>query len=61
MDHLIYLNSEYKGIKNYPKSNLERKSFFFKKFLKLQEWLLENNKKMAIVFEGRDAAGKVQP
>lgn len=26
--------------------------------LKLQEWVIENNKKVAIVFEGRDAAGK---
>jgi polyphosphate kinase 2 len=26
--------------------------------LKLQEWVIKNNKKVAIVFEGRDAAGK---
>jgi polyphosphate kinase len=26
--------------------------------LKLQEWVVKNNKKIAIVFEGRDAAGK---
>ncbi len=26
--------------------------------LKLQEWVLKNNKRIAIVFEGRDAAGK---
>lgn len=26
--------------------------------LKLQEWVIANNKKVAIVFEGRDAAGK---
>jgi polyphosphate kinase len=26
--------------------------------LKLQEWIIKNNKKVAIVFEGRDAAGK---
>jgi polyphosphate kinase 2 len=26
--------------------------------LKLQEWIVKNNKKVAIVFEGRDAAGK---
>lgn len=26
--------------------------------LKLQEWVVKNNKKLAIVFEGRDAAGK---
>jgi polyphosphate kinase len=26
--------------------------------LKLQEWVIKNNKKLAIVFEGRDAAGK---
>ena len=26
--------------------------------LKLQEWVLKTNKSLAIVFEGRDAAGK---
>lgn len=26
--------------------------------LKIQQWVLENNKRVAIVFEGRDAAGK---
>mgnify|MGYP003301635979 CR=1 FL=1 len=26
--------------------------------VKLQDWVIENGKKIAIVFEGRDAAGK---
>ena len=59
MDHLIYLNSEYKGIKKLSEKQFRKEKFLLQKeFLKLQEWLLENNKKMAIVFEGRDAAGK---
>ena len=27
-------------------------------FLKLQNWTIDKNKRIAIVFEGRDAAGK---
>ncbi|MDG2061555.1 MAG: hypothetical protein P8J93_07055 [SAR86 cluster bacterium] len=27
-------------------------------FLKFQEWVIKNKKRIAIVFEGRDAAGK---
>ena len=46
------------------KSLLGRKRYEKEKYrlqvelLKLQEWVKENNKKVAIVFEGRDAAGK---
>lgn len=46
------------------KSVLSRKQFDREKFglqvelLKLQEWIKKNNKKLAIVFEGRDSAGK---
>lgn len=45
-------------------SILPRKKYEGEKFdlqvelLKLQEWVVKNNKKVAIVFEGRDAAGK---
>jgi polyphosphate kinase 2 len=43
---------------------LDRKKYESEKFklqvelAKLQEWVIKNNKKVAIVFEGRDAAGK---
>jgi polyphosphate kinase 2 (PPK2 family) len=45
-------------------SLLDRKKYESEKFklqvelAKLQEWVIKNNKKVAIVFEGRDAAGK---
>ncbi len=45
-------------------SIITRKQYESEKFeiqvelLKLQEWVVKNNKKVAIVFEGRDAAGK---
>jgi polyphosphate kinase 2 len=45
-------------------SILPRKKYDSEKYqiqielLKLQEWVIKNNKKVAIVFEGRDAAGK---
>ena len=45
-------------------SILARKQYDAEKYqiqvelLKLQEWVTKNNKKVAIVFEGRDAAGK---
>jgi polyphosphate kinase 2 len=45
-------------------SILGRKQYEYEKYqlqvelLKLQEWVKNNNKKVAIVFEGRDAAGK---
>jgi polyphosphate kinase 2 len=51
---------EYEG----EKSLLTRKKYEAEKFelqvelLKLQEWVQKNNKRVAIVFEGRDAAGK---
>lgn len=46
------------------KSLLGRKRYEKEKYklqielAKLQEWVIENNKRVAIVFEGRDAAGK---
>jgi len=45
-------------------SILPRKQYESEKYqiqvelLKLQEWVIKNNKKVAIVFEGRDSAGK---
>lgn len=55
-DHFDFIERE--------KSLLGRKKYEKEKYklqvelLKLQEWATENNKKIAIVFEGRDAAGK---
>lgn len=51
-----YLNSEY--------TNISEKQYSDEKFklqvelLKLQEWVVNKNKRIAIIFEGRDAAGK---
>lgn len=56
MKHAIYLNSDYDIITD---SQFHKEKFRLQKeLLKLQEWLLSENKKLAIVFEGRDAAGK---
>ena len=55
-DHFDEYDKEY--------SLLTRKKYEKEKYnlqvelLKLQEWVVKNNKKVAIVFEGRDAAGK---
>ena len=46
------------------KHNIKRKIYEKQKYhlqielLKLQKWIKENNKKLLIIFEGRDAAGK---
>lgn len=46
------------------KSLISRKQYEFEKYylqaelLKLQEWVIKNGERVAIVFEGRDAAGK---
>lgn len=51
-------------IPNTEGSILPRKQYESEKYqiqielLKLQEWVIKNNKKVAIVFEGRDSAGK---
>lgn len=45
-------------------SLITKKQYYSEKYglqvelLKLQEWVIKNNKKVAIIFEGRDAAGK---
>ena len=42
-----------------PRSIYEKEKYLLQvELLKLQEWVVNNNKKIAIVFEGRDAAGK---
>lgn len=42
-----------------PRSIYEKEKYALQvELLKLQEWVVKNNKKIAIVFEGRDAAGK---
>lgn len=52
----IYLNSDYDSLTN---SQFHKEKFRLQKeLLKLQEWMLKHKKKVAIVFEGRDAAGK---
>jgi len=56
MNNVTYINSEYKLLTN--NQFHEEKFHLQRELLKLQEWLLENNKKLAVVFEGRDAAGK---
>jgi len=56
--------SEEFEIPNTESSILPRKQYESEKYqiqielLKLQEWVIKNNKKVAIVFEGRDSAGK---
>jgi polyphosphate kinase 2 len=56
--------SEEFEIPNTEGSILPRKQYESEKYqiqielLKLQEWVIKNNKKVAIVFEGRDSAGK---
>lgn len=64
------INSD-KNVSNYhfgesegEKSLITRKEFENEKYdiqvelIKLQEWVIKNNKRVAIVFEGRDASGK---
>ena len=42
-----------------PKKQYESEKYQIQiELLKLQEWVIKNNKRVAIVFEGRDAAGK---
>ncbi len=56
MNNVSYINSEYKLLTN--NQFHEEKYHLQRELLKLQEWLLANNKKLAVVFEGRVAAGK---
>lgn len=51
-----YFNSEYKNLSD--KQYADEKFRLQVELLKLQEWVVNNNKRVAIVLEGRDAAGK---
>ena len=51
-----YFNSEYKNLSD--KQYADEKFILQVELLKLQEWVVNNNKRVAIVLEGRDAAGK---
>ena len=51
-----YFNAEYKNI---SESQYQDEKFKLQvELLKLQEWVVKYGKRIAIVFEGRDAAGK---
>lgn len=51
-----YLNSEFLNIS--AKQYADEKFKLQIELLKLQEWVVKENKRIAIIFEGRDAAGK---
>ena len=53
---IIYNRTEYKTLS--PKQYKKEKKRLQVELLKLQEWVIKNNKRIGIVFEGRDAAGK---
>jgi len=55
-DHFDLKDREYSIL---PRKRYETEKYSLQiELLKLQEWVVKNNKKVAIVFEGRDAAGK---
>lgn len=54
--NIKYLNSEYLNISE--KQYSDEKFKLQVELLKLQEWVVNKNKRIAIIFEGRDAAGK---
>ena len=53
---IIYNRTKYKELtlKSYQKEKRRLQI----ELLKLQEWVIQSGKRLAIVFEGRDAAGK---
>ena len=53
---IIYNRTEYKALS--PKQYKKEKKRLQVELLKLQEWVIQEEKKIAILFEGRDAAGK---
>ena len=53
---IIYNRTEYKALS--PKQYKKEKKRLQVELLKLQEWVVKEQKKIAIIFEGRDAAGK---
>lgn len=49
----------YSAFENVSDKKYRKEKFRYQiELLKMQEWALKNNKRIAIVFEGRDAAGK---
>ena len=49
----------YNAFQNITDAQYQQEKFRLQvELLKLQEWVLKYNKRIAIVFEGRDAAGK---
>lgn len=55
-DHFDQIDGEWSIL---PRKKYEGEKYNLQiELLKLQEWVVKNNKKVAIVFEGRDAAGK---
>jgi len=55
-DHFDEFEGEYSIL---PRKKYEKEKFGLQvELMKLQEWVVKNNKKVAIVFEGRDSAGK---
>ena len=53
---IIYNRTEYKALS--PQQYRKEKNRLQVELLKFQEWVIKKNKRVAIVFEGRDAAGK---
>ena len=53
---IIYNRTQYKKLTN--EHYQEEKRLLQIELLKLQEWVINHNKSVAILFEGRDAAGK---
>ena len=53
---IIYNRTQYKKLTD--KQYQEEKRLLQIELLKLQEWIINNHKSVAILFEGRDAAGK---
>ena len=53
---IIYNRTEYKALS--PKQYKKEKKRLQVELLKLHEWVIKENKRVAIIFEGRDAAGK---
>ena len=53
---IIYNRTEYKALS--LRSYTKEKKRLQVELLKLQEWVIKNNKRVAVVMEGRDAAGK---
>ena len=53
---IVYNRTEYKAL-SLQQYSKEKKRLQVE-LLKLQEWVIKHNKRIAVVMEGRDAAGK---